>query len=266
MTMTEVFVFKVGPFALARGPVSMYFAIGGDIGPIPSTDDLEALQAIARQLPEHQIVCEPRLLDAARALGLGVAPFSRKMAYRCAIASLEIFAAPVFEEIENIDFTDAFCDAAHRFAFARVANVLPSNAAFRIKIEGAVCATYESMLQAEDSGAHGFVLYEEPGLVHTLRSKDAELPRVVDSLGLFLLQEPQHILAAMHRAYGLEWIPRPTSIKGRKPANLTETGLLVLAGAATAFADMVTRQRSDGDSVAVVEDCRVHVAIQPLGD
>jgi hypothetical protein len=261
--MLEVFVFRVGPFELPSGPLSLYFAFGSDLEPIPATDDEAALREIADHERDRLLTCEPKLRQAGEKLGFAVRPFSRRMAHRCAIASLALTVAPSLEDASDSDVTDALCDSAHVFAFAEVTRVLPAGASYLVDTRGVVARRYESMLQGADSGVHGFVLYEEMGTVSKLHS-GPEPQVIADSLGLFLLKEPEFAVEALRRVYGLDWLPRPTSVKNGARTNLTQEQVLTISAAARAFGDMATRRTETGRSTVEIDDMIVEVEVRPF--
>lgn len=263
--MSEVFVFRAGPFQLPSGPLNLYFSSGSELEPIPSSSDEAALRQIAEHERGRLLRCEPALEEAGRPLGFAVAPFSRKMAYRCAIACLELAVAPALEEVADLDVTDALCDGAHAFDCAGVTRVLPARGAYIVETSGAVARRYESMLQGVDSGAYGFLLYEEPGALLKVRDMaDASPATLPDTLGLFLLREPTFVVEALHRVYGLSYLPRPTRTKSGARASLTEDEVLTLAAAARAFADMAARRVDTGSAVLEIDDKIIEARVKPF--
>lgn len=261
--MSTVFVFKVGPFALAHGHLSIYFAYGSDLDPISGTDDAEALRVVAAHDRGARLTCEPRLREAGEKLGYVVTPFSRLMAHRCAVASLQLAVAPSLEDIEDDDVIDCFCEAAQEFVFARVTAVLPRATAFSVEVEGSLQRRYESMLQGESTDVYGLVLYEEPGSLARLRS-DAWQPTSapVASLGLFLRSGPVFAIEALRRVYGLDWLPQPTRVRQGHRANLTSVEVLTLAATARALADLASTRSSAAAASLQVGGVGVDVVVR----
>jgi hypothetical protein len=214
--MKAQYLLKLGPVELKGDAVNVYLRVkeSGEVAPpVFGLSDLEGLRELVTDESLSLCRCEPALEEAAKSLGLEIAPpTARALQSRAAIA---VFMAWGQRGVSGAGSEMALLlmQAATEFWNAHPWVYWDERQPIRFVFHGAVEHAYEGSIFGSKEQGFGLALYEDVGALEQLlalqATGDIGMARKLPAIGVMLDDRPPYAVEALQAAKQVPRLPIP---------------------------------------------------------
>jgi hypothetical protein len=253
-----LYAFRLGPFDSDEGRTHAFVGITevGMVPPVWSADTKRGLEGLKAHVWGEELVCEPGLARAGKALGYrGMKPPEWVVEPRAQLAASLLFADNLAHD--DLDAYVELVQAAACFAERMPWRLWHDEQALDVRVWGVVDRRFEGCLMGNAGITVGLALYDKPGAVSRIAALvdagETERAALEDFLVVTLDSGPAFAARALRDAYGIAAVPLPLRQEQGDRHFAGRKDMLALSAALRAVAELTPTQLDaaiDGEAEA----------------